>query len=457
MKCKWCGTAIVAFVLALLSVVTCFATLPPAIVLGIASLLHIRRSQEPLRGKGLAVASIVLCLGWVIGTFVLWAQDAEPIENDYTIADLRSAPADCADSFTLLRELTRRGPESIVRLTEEDAELLSDLCKRLMESSSAEVQEQLRTNEQRIRNMWDASEKAREIIHQLDAYPQVADLAEPDSPEAWNAVPLMLLMRLYVVFIHLEAQAGNYDAALDELLTFDSVIRKLLPNARELPTHLVCWMSMKMAIGAGNCLVNEPGVSERMLSRLMDHFVTIPDEEFSMRNAYLYEYSFWKHLIMEQMSERSGVRSLFLKRQSLLRLFKNHTDEMLSAENDGVEPVLSVWPTVYPIKPHAAFGREDMFVIYRIYNPTGARITRMVAPIGEQPIDMARCLGIYSDMLCIVINKRLGRPVDLTARAYSDSYVVDAEQRRISSCGPDGEVGTEDDIWLPIDPNVLEF
>jgi hypothetical protein len=54
-----------------------------------------------------------------------------------------------------------------------------------------------------------------------------------------------------------------------------------------------------------------------------------------------------------------------------------------------------------------------------------------------------------------VLNKKLGKEVSLKARAYSDEYIVDVENRKIFSPGPDGKPGTKDDIKLPINPEVL--
>jgi hypothetical protein len=45
--------------------------------------------------------------------------------------------------------------------------------------------------------------------------------------------------------------------------------------------------------------------------------------------------------------------------------------------------------------------------------------------------------------------------VDLTARAYSDKYIIDVENKIIFSPGPDGKTRTDDDIKLPINPEVL--
>jgi hypothetical protein len=64
-------------------------------------------------------------------------------------------------------------------------------------------------------------------------------------------------------------------------------------------------------------------------------------------------------------------------------------------------------------------------------------------------------ISVQDDLLQIVLNKRLVKEVSLKARAYGDEYIVDIENKKILSPGPDGEVGTNDDIALPINPEVL--
>ena len=66
-------------------------------------------------------------------------------------------------------------------------------------------------------------------------------------------------------------------------------------------------------------------------------------------------------------------------------------------------------------------------------------------------------LQIHSDMLQVVLNKRLGEEVSLKARYFSDEYIIDIEKRIISSTGPDREIGTKDDIKLPINLELLDW
>ncbi len=64
-------------------------------------------------------------------------------------------------------------------------------------------------------------------------------------------------------------------------------------------------------------------------------------------------------------------------------------------------------------------------------------------------------MRIQDDLLQIVLNKRRGKEFSLKARAYGDEYIVDIENKKILSPGPDGKVDTQDDIELRINPEVL--
>jgi hypothetical protein len=92
---------------------------------------------------------------------------------------------------------------------------------------------------------------------------------------------------------------------------------------------------------------------------------------------------------------------------------------------------------------------------YKAYNPYGSLVATMLTPNMEKVFEIRTNREIYSDLLQIVLNKRLGKEVSLNARAYSDEYIVDVENRKIFSPGPDGKSDTKDDIYLRINPEVL--
>jgi hypothetical protein len=95
-------------------------------------------------------------------------------------------------------------------------------------------------------------------------------------------------------------------------------------------------------------------------------------------------------------------------------------------------------------------------LIYKCYNPAGSTFVREVAGIQwDKQVATVLAIRIRDDLLQIVLNKRLDRPVNLKARAYSDEYIVDVKGNKIFSPGPDGKANTKDDISLPINPEVL--
>ena len=92
---------------------------------------------------------------------------------------------------------------------------------------------------------------------------------------------------------------------------------------------------------------------------------------------------------------------------------------------------------------------------YEAYNPMGSLFVDILTPATENILKKRTNLRVHSDLLQIVLNKRLGKDVSLKARAYSNEYIIDVENRKIFSPGPDGKTDTKDDIFLPINPDVL--
>ena len=96
-------------------------------------------------------------------------------------------------------------------------------------------------------------------------------------------------------------------------------------------------------------------------------------------------------------------------------------------------------------------------LLYRCYNPYGSIYIRMIAIPFKRVSETLTEIPIKNDFLIIVLNKRLGKEVSLKARAYSDEYIIDIENKKIFSPGPDEKANTKDDIELPINPKVLNL
>ena len=107
--------------------------------------------------------------------------------------------------------------------------------------------------------------------------------------------------------------------------------------------------------------------------------------------------------------------------------------------------------------PKVDLAKGKVPFIYKAYNPVGYKLISILTPAYSMVISLKTRLTIETDMLQIVLNQRLNRPINLKARAYSDEYIIDVNNKKIISPGPDGKTGTDDDITMPIEPNVLNL
>ncbi len=140
----------------------------------------------------------------------------------------------------------------------------------------------------------------------------------------------------------------------------------------------------------------------------------------------------------------------------MLRLYRNFYDDWINTiqgQTNVSGERLTVWPDIYPLaEPSMWFShRHPMPLLYRCYNPLAVR----VGIFYRKDLERAPTTGILDDLFQIMLNKRLGKEVNLKARAYSDEYIIDVEGKKIFSPGPDGKPDTKDDIKLSINPQLL--
>jgi len=475
---------------------------------GVQSLKKIRKSEGKLKGKSFAKAGIILpiplmCIFFLF--FLIWRIDAPPIPNDYTIADLRSAPADCAESYELLRNLTyllvdpreeineinnfitfdenmteqksqAKIPEDFVEkylesddfeplLSMEDINIINEVTEVIKEGTASEISNILNKNAYIIKQAWGKTKKARDIIHQLNEFPEIADLYEPNrDAKPFNASPLLIdLSRLYMIYAYLQTEIENINNITAELIILDSVYKKLSLNGRLLITKLVCYTIISNNIITANNIANKTETSQESIELLAEHFKPLSKEQLSLKNPLIFEYLSMKFVVLETLKEPTAKIIPVLKKYSTLRLYKNHCFDKLFAlgEMDIDEnEKLSVWPDFLHFKELAIPKASENFTFfYRKYNPVGSLLLKMsnLDRIYDKRTLIRMNVNIMDDLLQIVLKKRLGEEIDLTARAYSDEYIIDIENKYILSPGPDEKVGTRDDLKLPINPEVLRF
>ena len=458
-KPKTSKLAIASFILSFLSLFLCFLAGIPSIILGIISIVQIGKSRGKLKGNPFAVAAIVISILLMSAVF-LWSLDAPSIPNDYTIADLRSAPAECEQSYELLKKLADENDLSpdapAIGLSQQDINNLDEIKKIFKEDRYENIYAKLTANAENILCIWQNAQKGRDIINQFNTFPEIADLTKPYMTEFLNFFPnFRRLILLHRDFVCLQSCQGNEEVALNVLLKSDDVVRKLDVNARSFITKLVYIACFSVHIETANFIINNPKTSEDSLKLLAEHFQPLTNEDTSLRNSMIFEYLTFKNMLIN-IDKKS--KNPFLKLNSTLRLYKNFWDYRIAAEKGRKEiEKLSVWPSIYPDVAGQIDPNGNTPWYYKAYNPVGSLYLAILMPAFDRIFQINTKLQIHYDLLQIVLNKRLGREVNLKARAYSDEYIVDLENKKIFSPGPDGIPHTKDDIKLMINPEVLNF
>jgi len=439
----------------------------PAIVLGIMSILRIRRSRGKLKGKSIALAGMLISIPLMCIFCLLWSLDAPPIPNDYTIADFRSAPSECAKSFELLKSLTTKNNNIVERLHTSDAsaiglstkdiDILEDIFETIMATEISGIPNAYAID---IEQAWAKAEKARDIIDQLNTFTEIADLTEPGvGSEVMYERNFIHLARLYQAYALLQTEQGKVKTITIELIKLDSVFRKLSLNVRPLVAKLVCLLCIEVDIVTANAIANNPGASRESVELLAEHFRPLTQEQMSLRNGVLFEYLLTKVVVIEKFDRSFIGNTPLFKRNSSLRWYRNLYDGHLNAlQNiEGITSArLAVWPVIYHFREPVSFqNQEPLPFLYSCYNPVGSMFIRMIRFPFRGLSRGISTTKVRGELLHIVLNKRLGKEVILKASVYSDEYIVDLENRKIFSPGPDGRINTKDDIKLMINPEVL--
>ena len=180
-----------------------------------------------------------------------------------------------------------------------------------------------------------------------------------------------------------------------------------------------------------------------------------------MRNPIIGEYLGLRQFILKGPQSKMFRNNPFCKTNSSLRLLRNYMLYALvqsEPENEYEDPNLRVCSGLWGRNIHLKLDEDMRFPKrYWVYNPMGSLFTSCALPAIHSTLELRTRLHIQDDLLQIVIRKRLGRPVDLKARAYSDEYIIDSDKKIIFSPGSDGISYTEDDIKFQINPEVLNL
>jgi hypothetical protein len=310
--------------------------------------------------SGVVVVLVIAAIGPT--AWLLWRQStgAAPVHSRYTMADLRSVPQECRPSYdTLIRLAGLQVPDAMSLVDElTDGGYPSDA--KVLEKAS------------QIEEAWEGGHTGRQFMVGLNKFDEIADMTDPASTQysvSESILTIMKLRWLYHAHVMLNLARGNERAAVEEVIEFDSVLRKLDANLRGMLAKSVCNELLQADMSLAASMADRQNVSRETVELLARHFVPLSEEQTTWQNCIVFASLIGAPLTDKEVEQRKA--------------------------------------------------------------------------------DQIRVM-IRDDMLQIVLSRSLGRSYSLKARTYGDEYVIDANAGKIVSPGPDGKMGTADDIWLPI-------
>ena len=458
--------AIFSLVLGILCLFTLYLPLLATVIVGAIALRKIRRSRGKLTGERLAMAGIlipVLSLP-VIPTigYAVWSKDAGPVPNEFTEADYVQVRPENKKSWDLLLQLNDMPDDPngapAIGLTKQDVEMLNELWEN--EPNTIEERFQfIREHAAEIESLWNNSAKGREMLEKLAEFDEIAVLTPSDLDviEVFTC-DAKYLTRVYISKCFLLHQEGKDAEAAQMLIFFDTVVRKYTVSARSLISKLVAYAMLSMDLHAADYLVNSPHITNEALLLIKSHFTLLRQNLLSLQNCIIHEYFIYKNSLYESLPK--GVKTPMLKFNSSCRYYDGYCRKIIQLDK-GMIPddycLISVWPWERPNWPKVSFNAEELevFNIYTLYNPVGSMLTQILFPAHGKIIEIKNKIHITDDLFQWVLARRMGEECSLTARAYSDEYMVDIEKGLVFSVGPDGAAYTNDDIKLRINPEVL--
>ena len=422
-----------------------------------------RKSKKKVQRIINAIGIQVLILGSFFAVILTYlCIDAAPIPNDYTINDLKSAAPQYNKTFNLLNSLADKKTHNsgyAIGFSTEDIVKNDEIHNIFKQDDLQNISRQLQENENDILLLWEKAQKGRDILTKLDSFPEIADMTKPKLEiDIYYLANIRHLAFLYQSYICLQSCKGNHQIAINELTRLDSIIKKMNVNAHSMIIKLVCIACFAVDINTANFIINNPETPPESLMALKQPITTLSNEHTSLRNSLMFEYLIYKNAT-KNVSNNIGRRHPFfspLKLNSSLRLYRNIIDKWIADEENQIPPKeMRVWPAFYPNLPVKTDNQGKFPWYYEVYNPAGILLVGIFRPALEKIFLIKKRLQIQSDMLQIVLNKRLGEEVSLKALDYSDEYIVDIEKKLIFSPGPDGLTGTKDDFKLLINPELL--
>ncbi|KPK72727.1 MAG: hypothetical protein AMJ79_15545 [Phycisphaerae bacterium SM23_30] len=446
-----------------------------------------------------------------ITIYLLWRLDAPPIENDYTISDLRTAPPDAKGSYELLLGL--QNPTKIASVNEakalaESLDKFNQIIKKhggSIEEILAELKAEKETREiigvanptlgltaeddkviriccnnysgyirdinlQKLREnavaidlAWEHAQKARDIIQKLNQFPEIDDQTPPDLLKYINSRGLYTnikqLASLYWIKTYLECERENYDSAIEYSVELNAFPRKLLSNARDVSLKMCCYSLVQKSTECANHIVNLQPVLLSQIQNLLKHFPPLSDRQISLQNCQIFDYLSFKNIVYDMQKTlqvlnkpaKLKIRSGLLKPNSTLQLYKNSV---------FFKPInQSIYPAIYPDSWTAIDKSGNRLTWqYEYYNPYGALLFATCSMITWGRVRQTTdTMKVHDDLFHLIARRRLEPDFDLAAAVKDMGFTIDLEAQKIHRQKFDAYGFLAYEIKLDINPSVLDL
>lgn len=386
----------------------------------------------------ISVTALVVSLVWYL-------RDAPPIDNDYAEKYLQVARSGG------YRYLAPFFSENKVEILKNE---LADIAARETRSG----------NTHQVLSAWERISEYRTAIEQLDRFQTIRDIPE-NTPIQFN-MPLLQypllnsVAEVYADYIRYEIANGNISEAIQQLVQLHRLARKGMAGSALL-IHKMIFSALAhktMIIAFG--IVDDENCGQDSLRILKEGFKPITPLESDMTRVFISEYLMYKNMFKKigpsnwltmarfesQIEDPNLMIRSYVQRPLFYLLFK---PQMTITAIHEYYNCLIEGETHQP--PDYSKAREYMKAYTSKPSPQNV-VGWYLNTLGWSDFSKygqkVRSKIIISDLLACAISKHLNEPIII--KDYFTNGPLRYKEKRcwITSPGPDGKYGTEDDITL---------
>lgn len=358
--------------------------------------------------------------------------DAPPVENDYTRADIAPPSKAVEKSYDVLMTY-RKGKGPFCNF---DAPHIHEAMTNALPYA------------EEVEKAWQSISADRRNIEKLDLFDQIVDLTPGISLDFNTPIlafmPLRIIAQVYCAYAELKTEEGQTEEGVRHLVKIHSVCRKALPYSAAGIVSKMIWIQIAQCnIDTAYRIATKPNCTPEILKILKAGFSPLTQEDVSLRRPLIAEYLVIKHEIDLIGPHRGFPQKTAARIMSPFCFNRNQTIRDLKNQYDIFIVGASKCPPDLPCATNVVSTKR-----LRVKNPIGQMLVSCAMPCFSKAIDMSFKVKVLSDLLAIMLSKRLGEELHLPDFYTGREYIIDKTTGNVMSAGPDGIPGTKDDIIL---------